>query len=139
MQVHVGSSPILCTKITESHLGGSVIFCVKKWGGTWTPSAKPNTIGLSRSEWWAEPIKSHSLHQNDEITFCGFVIFIYLLFTKTLKIQHLIQQVFNVSQNRSFFTDLLDFVEKNNYYQTTPIAVNGFFWVFNNSDIIFFT
>ena len=50
------------------------------------------------------------------IHFCDFVFFIYHLFTNSRKIQHLIQQVFNVSQNGSFFTDLLDFVEKNNHY-----------------------
>jgi len=45
---------------------------------------------------------------------------VFLLVLK-LKTQHLIQQVFNVSQNGSFFTDLLDFVEKNLYYQTTRL------------------
>ena len=33
------------------------------------------------------------------------------------KIQHLIKQVFNVFGKPSFFTDFLDFVEKNLYYQ----------------------
>ena len=53
----------------------------------------------------------------------GSVIFVHPLLTNTNKKQHLIQQVFNVSENESFFTDFLDFVEKNNYHHTTRIAV----------------
>ena len=76
--------------------------------------------------------KSHSLHQNDEITFSGFVIFVHHLLTNTREIQHLIQQVFNVSQNGSFFTDLLDFVGKKRYYLTAANSIKQIFLSFNN-------
>lgn len=51
-------------------------------------------------------------------------LFVNYLFTNIVKIQQLIQQVFNVSKNGSFFTDLLDFVGKNRYYLTATNSRN---------------
>ena len=66
------------------------------------------------------------LCQQIKVDWCIWKLYylVHYLFINSPKNQHLIQQVFNVSQNGRFFTDLLDFVEKNIYHQTTLMWKN---------------